>query len=411
MYKKIKSCRACGYGPKPTPPGIKAEGNSERLESVLNLGIHPLSNDFQDEAGERAGFAPLEVLLCPRCGLAQLSVVVRPEILYRDYRYVTSTSDTMQKHFTHLHQLISAEQPIKSLLEVGSNDGLFLEHCLKLGAETVEGYDAAANLVEVAIQRGIPTRCGLFDKETDFPNKFDVIVARHVFCHVDDWQGFMRSCELASTKDTLVVLEIPYVGDLLSRNEFDSIYHEHLSYASLKALSAIKSAFHIHSIHRLAIHGGSIAVMLRRNDCDKTPDADSLKMIEEENISRERWLAFSIVCRRKIDALSDLVNALVDSGKSVVGFGASAKSTVWVNCCKFTKKQIRFICDNTPAKQYKISPGADIPITDEGALLREMPDYAIIFCWNYKQECIEKNKAYLQKGGRFIVPHPDIEIL
>lgn len=408
MYSDKTFCRACNYGKQNVPTGVKSEHNGERLIQVFDLGLQPLANDFGTV--EHAGYAPLSVLFCPCCTLAQLSVVVDPAILYSEYPYVTSKTKTMQDHFGSLWTVILKEKACESVVEIGSNDGDFLKFANEHGAKKVIGIDPAQNLSAYAIERGIPTICNVFNSDSAYSaglsiKEPEVIVARHVFGHIDDWHEFMHGIQILAGKDTLLVVEIPYVVDLLNNTEFDTIYHEHLSYISIASIKALLKStnFHIHNIVRFPIHGGALAVMIRRNDYGLKPD-DSVDSFRE-TITEHTWKSFSFKAKTKISELSKFVNDAVSSGQTVCGFGASAKSTVWINACGFTTKQIKFICDCTPYKQYTLSPGTDIPIVDEGALLRELPDICINFAWNFSDTVIEKNQPYLNHGGQIISPY------
>jgi len=416
MYKSHRTCRACGYGAKPTPPGVKDTSN-EKLVPVLSLGIQPLANDFSDEQGIHAGFAPLEVLFCPRCTLAQLSVVVDPQILYRNYAYVTSKSETMKAHFGALHDLICDEANPKSVVEIGSNDGDLLDFFRGRGTERFYGIDPAANLAEVATQRGIPTEVATFGLctarylRTIFHSP-DVIIARHVFGHVDDWNGFIAGLDLLSDYNTVVVIEVPHAAKLVANCEFDTIYHEHLSYISLRSIEhALKDTrFHIHRIEKFPIHGGAVVVMLRPNNTAFAPHGSVAEHLAGENVTLEGWQGLEQRMKGRIAELRYLVSRIKSEGKKVCAFGASAKSTVLINLCGFSRREIDFIADCTPSKQHKYSPGSNIPIVDEGALLRELPDYAIMCCWNFRDEVLERQKLYRDKGGKFIIPIPQVEI-
>lgn len=415
MYKLHQTCRACGYAPAPYPG--KSAQSSERLIEVFSLGLQPLANDFCDGGDERQGFAPLKVLFCPNCTLAQLSVVVPPSILYSKYNYITSQSKTMQAHFDSLWSDLNMLGPCKKVLEIGSNDGFFLAYCKGNGADHVLGIDPATNLVKVAQERGVNSICSVFDADTarmastTFPTP-DVIVARHVFCHIDDWKGFVHNLAVVAGKDTIIYIEVPYVMDLINGGEFDTIYHEHTSYLSIRALQALlkDSAFYLQAIHRWPIHGGAIGVILRmkpEGEIGMTVD-DYLR--GESGYTAQRWQDFASLAHAKIAALKSMVETRVANGKRVVGYGASAKSTVWVNACGFTRKHLQFITDNTPQKQWKISPGSDIPIVPEGTLTCDLPDYAVCFAWNYADEIIQKEKIFAREGGRWIVPHPQVEV-
>ena len=409
MYKLHTHCRACGFGKDPNPTGAKTQPTNDKLLPVFDLGVQSLANDFRFEHAEHYGYAPLKVMFCPRCTLAQLSVVVKPEILYSNYPYVTSKSQTMQDHFNLLWYEIQKEGNAQSLVEIGSNDGDFLMLAKYRGVNKIIGIDPAQNLSALAVERGLTTVCDQFNSESAYSAGLsvqdpDVIVARHVFCHIDDWQEFMRGIAVLAGNNTLLVIEVPYVVDLLKNVEFDTIYHEHLSYASVTAIRHLlqPTDFHIHKIVKFPIHGGALAIMVRRND-SSIPAHESASQFRDF-ITADTWREFSDSAHSKIRKLSALVRSLANDGHSVCGFGASAKSTVWINACGFDRRHIRFICDSTPGKQWTLSPGSNIPITDEGALMRELPHTCINFAWNFHEEILRKNQDYIGHGGRIITP-------
>lgn len=415
MYTLHRQCRACGYG-NPGAAGIKSDLH-EHLIPVFDLGVQPLANDFVDSTQEHAGCAPLQVLLCPRCGLAQLSITVRPDILYRRYSYITDRSDTMLRHFADLEEALRAESPCESLLEIGSNDGALLRW-FKLKGVKVAGIDPAENLATLAREYQVPTITGLFSRKTAGEalaahGMFDVILARHVFCHIDDWKEFIAALAIPCHKRTVVAIEVPYVKDLLERGEFDTIYHEHLSYLNIGAMQELlaPSPFRLQKILRFSIHGGAILILLRHNEHPSPIDPSVADFLARENLGENDWSAFSKRAKTNIVELENWVRKTRKEGKSVVGFGASAKSTVWVNACHFTRKDLAWISDTTPQKWYKTSPGSDIPIVDEGAILRELPDYAVCFAWNFRDFILRNNEQARNKGVKFVFPVPALEIV
>lgn len=352
------------------------------------------------------------VNFCERCTLAQLSIVVDPAVLYRQYSYETSKSETMRLHFRALWQAIKSQSQAESVIEIGSNDGDFLQFVRNGGADTVIGIDAAENLACIAQRKGVTTVIGILDDHTaDCASRAvplaDVIVARHVFCHADDWHKFMRNVDTMANKDTLVVIEVPYVVDTLEKVEHDQFYHEHLSYLSIKAMAALleRTPFRIQKVMRFPIHGGAIAVFIRRRDFGGVADDSVGRFLDAENITESTWNAFSKAAWARMMNLERRVSDLNTAGQKVVGYGASAKSTVWIGACGFTKNEIAFIVDNTPQKQGKFSPGTDIPILPESALTKERADIAILFSWNYAKEIEAKNKSWVNEGGKFLNPH------
>lgn len=360
----------------------------------------------------------MDVLFCTSCSLAQLSVVVDARTLYHTYAYVTSDSDTMREHFAALVRDLTEEQPPGALVEIGSNNGALLQYMAEAGFTNAVGIEPAENLAAESSARGFLTINDFLNPESaqrakDACGKVAFVLSRHSFCHIDNWKNAVKSLEVLADKDTLLGVEVPWLQNQITNVSFDQVYHEHLSYLSIKAMNALlrDSKLHVHRVIKYPIHGGSILILIRRNDSMKQPHPSAAIYLAQEDITADTWREFSAEAHSQIHKLKLLVRSIRDSGKTVCGYGASAKSTVWISSCAFTKKDICFITDTTKNKWYTVSPGTDIPVTDPGALLRELPDYAIIFAWNYKDEILAKETLYRSKGGRFIVPVPSIKII
>ena len=418
MYKLHTVCRACGFPGPSGPGGTKAAASTDKLIPVLDLGVQPLANDFRKPGEEHAGYAPLQVLFCPRCTLAQLSVVVRPDILYSNYSFVTSPSKTMLSHFQLLLGDILTEQKPGSVVEIGSNDGLFLAFLNDHGYANMVGIDPAQNLATEANKLGIITINDFFGLAAakaarEAAGTVDLVVARHCFCHMDDWRGFVNALDPLVSKDTLICIEVPYALDQIRCGSCDQLYHEHLSYLTLKSVKYLlqDSNYHLHRICHYQIHGGCVLLMIRRNDCLTPPHPSVAVAIEAENITEETWKHFADESEIQIVQLKNKVMDLVHCGKKVCGYGASAKSTVWINACKFTRREIAFICDSTAQKVYCNSPGSEIPIVHEGEHFTQCMDYALLFAWNYQREIVEREKRFTEGGGHWIVPVPQIRVI
>lgn len=418
MYHLHTRCRACGFGQEVTPAGIKIGETNQKLVPVFDLGIQPLANDFRSEAEEHEGFAPLKVLFCPRCTLAQLSVTVRPDILYSHYSYVTSRSPMMRDHFEALRKQIATLGGNRRVLEIGSNDGTLLEYLRTHGHDQVFGIDPAENLSIKANQIGIPTMCEMFNLSSAKAWRKEVgtagvILARHVFCHINNWQDFVQGLEAVSDKHTLIGIEVPHAEKMLRGVEYDTIYFEHTSYFTVRAMEALlrQSDFHIHEVTDYPVHGGSLMVWLRHNESGIPPTANVQSRLEHERAGMGQWVDFSTKSHENISKLKTLVKGLRSKHKRVVGFGASAKSTVAINACGFTRQDIEYVTDTTPEKMYKLVPGTDIPIFDQGALLRDLPDYAVCWAWNFLTDVLTGQKAYLNNGGKFILPVPEVKVI
>jgi hypothetical protein len=418
VYTIHNRCRACNFGPPILPGGTKAGANSDRLLPAFSLGVQPLANDFCADGEERAGLAPLEILLCPQCGLAQLSVVVDPGILYaKDYPYVTSKSDTMRQHFELLWNDCSAQASCKTVLEIGSNDGDFLNYCRGHGAEAVIGIEPAANLAQAAEKQGIRTIRDFFNPvsaamASQAMPKVGMIFARHVFCHVPDWQAFMANLQLLAGPETLICIEVPYVMDQLKAISFDQIYHEHCSYLSIRAIKALLNGgpFCLKDLKHYTIHGGAILLMIQRRSPEIKASQTVLEYLDAESATQKSWQEFAEKSSDAIEKLKGLIKQLRKEGKRVVGFGASAKSTVWINAMGLTRADLSCVYDCTPSKWYRYIPGTDIPIVNQGGFYVDDPEYAVIFAWNFAEEIMDKNRKWMEGGGSFIVPIPEAKI-
>ena len=418
MYTLHKTCRACGYGPLQTAPGTKTNPGLERLVPVFNLGVQPLANDFTRDDGEHAGFAPLEVVLCPRCHLSQLSVVVNPEVLYSRYLYTTSKSNMMQEHFNRLWNDCRQFVDGPSVIEIGSNDGEFLKFCQEHGAAAVCGIEPADNLAEISRQKGINTINDYFGPQSaslasDSIPEPGIIFARHVFCHVDDWNGFMSNLQLLASANTVICIEVPYVLDQLEQTSFDQIYHEHLSYLSIGAMQMLLNSgpFGLKSVIHYPIHGGAIVLVIQRRVTGFVQDATVQELISRELHLEKQWELFSIRAAKLITDLREKIMELTNQNKRVVGFGASAKSTVWINAMKLNRYHLKAVYDCTPEKLYRYIPGTDIPVVHQGTFYADGPDYAVMFAWNYAAEILSTQKRWMEGGGKFIIPVPEIRII
>jgi C-methyltransferase C-terminal domain/Putative zinc binding domain/Methyltransferase domain len=402
MYKTVTQCRAC---------------QSTDLTEVFSFDKPlPLANDFVKPGGERQGFVPVRILFCRECTLAQLGEVVSPEILYKNYLYVTSSSETMRRHFDRLLKDLVSENGKGSILEAGSNDGLFLEFASKNGFKDVVGVDPAENLGQATV---FPRINGVFYHGTaaramaalEKP-KVDYIVARHCFCH-QEWTPFMEACTVVAHAKTLIAIEVPYAPDLLRKTEFDSIYSEHTSYLTIKSIVALlkRWPFHLHGVLRYGVHGGAVLLMLRHNDSGIQPHLSADEMLHDENVTETQWVLFGEKTRHKIENISKLVRKYKEDGQIVSAFGASAKASVLISACGFTDKEIAFVSDNSPLKPGRLMPGTSIPVIEESEMLSHHPDYAIMTAWNYEKEICAKMQKWRDRGGKFIIPDDQLRIV
>ena len=411
MIQERTHCRTCG---------------SKNLKLILDLGKTALVNDFlkpEDVAGYKISL-PLRVVLCPDCSLVQLADTVDPKILYSHYAYVTSTSKTMDTHLNKMmtHLLSTARLGAGSkVLEIASNTGVFLKKFKEQGCEVL-GVEPAENIADVALATAIPTRKEFFNHATAKKLRgewgtADLILGRHVFAHIDDLRDLVAGLEAISHSETLIAFEVPYVVDFFEHTEYDTIYHEHLSYISVASVQALvkDSAFMLSRVDHYPIHGGSILFHLRHRASKVPPHASVAQALEKEKQMKladpETWKAFAQRVAHIRTELPALLRKLKAEGKRIIGYGASAKGNTLLNTCGITTKELDYIIDNTPFKQNKIAPGSWIPVASPERLLADQPDYALLLAWNFAPEIIKRESEFQKRGGRFIVPIPEPKII
>jgi len=392
----------------------------------LDLGKTPLANDFIDpaEVPNYNTFLPLRLCVCRTCTLAQLADTVDPTVLYARYAYVTSTSRTMDEHLSaqcrHLMEVAGLKGGAR-VLEIASNTGMYLRKFQERGCEVL-GVEPAQNISEMAAKSGVPTRTEFFnalnaDRIRNEWGAADLIIGRHVFAHIDDLHDVLSGLEMVSDTSSMVAFEVPYLVDFFNGTQFDTIYHEHLSYVSVKSLQALteNSGFFVQRIDHYPIHGGSILFHLRRRDsgASEHPSVGEALQVEERMKlgQTEAWKPFVERVQRVRRELPALVRGLRAQGKRVIGYGASAKGNTLLNTSGLTNKDLDYIIDNTPFKQNKVAPGSWLPIRAPEWLLRDQPDYALILAWNFAPEIIGRETEYQQRGGRFILPIPEPKII
>lgn len=402
-HHKRTCCRAC-------------EG--ERLSLFLELGNQPLANAFLASGDEFAGeaFYPLNVYFCEDCSLVQLLDVIDPEVLFRNYIYVTGTSDTIARHNAAYARTVAELLPLGPsdlVVEAASNDGSLLKQFRALGVPTL-GVEPAANLAEVARENGIETEARFFSSDTarglrESYGRAKAVIGNNVLAHVDDTIDFLRGARYLLADGGMVIFEVPYLAELLDRLEYDTIYHEHLCYFSVIALQRLceSAGLGIARIDRMSVHGGSLRVYARAQNGHA---ADAEAMAEAER----RAGLDSIVCYRRFAAdvstsremLRNLLCRLRGEGRSVAGYGAPAKGNTLLNYCGIDTTLVPYTVDKNERKVGLYTPGMHIPVRPVSTLLAEQPDDVLILAWNFAAEVMSQQQAYRARGGRFITPVP-----
>lgn len=385
----------------------------------------PLPNRFIKKNTEKEDFYPLSCVVCQRCFLVQLNIVIDPRLMFTDYLYIPSTAKMMMNNFTNLayEALLKFNLRRKDLIiDIGSNDGSLLEIFSKQGFNVL-GVDPAKNLSQVAVAKGIPTKAAPFNLKTAVSinkkfGKAKLITATNVVAHIHNLGQLLKGVNHLLDNNGLFITEFPYLLDLVEKQEFDTIYHEHLSYFSLRPWMFIidKHGLEIIDVKRVNIHGGSIRITHRQKKTDRKIFPDSLKFLlgleEKENLyNNSTYLEFSQKIEQKKKQLVELLKGLKKDGKKIVGIGAAAKGNVLTNFFNIGTEYLDYIVDSTPHKQYSYTPGKKIPVYPEEKILSDKVDYALVLAWNFKDEIIRKHKMFKKKGGKFILPIPEILVI
>lgn len=410
--KKILSCRIC-------------KGNN--LLPYLDLGITPLANGLvkPENINKNELKFPLIVCYCKDCSLSQLSVVVNPEILFRDYFYMSSISNTFKVHCnsiaTNLTETLQLDEN-DLVVDIASNDGCLLQEFKKMKTKIL-GIEPAVNLASLANSNDIETLNTFWNEES--ANKIlqeyggaKVITAFNVFAHVDDVHGFVKNVKTALNDDGMFVIQVPYMIDFLEKHEFDTVYHEHLSYFLLKPLQYIleQHDMKVAKVKKHSIHGGTIEIRAIKN----TPENKNIKsniddfIIIEKNLgyyNEESYLNFAKEVQNIKKNLVELIYDLQKQGKIIAGFAASAKGNTLLNYCGIDSNSIKYIVDETPTKQGLLTPGGHIPIVPISNLENNPPDYLLILAWNFVEEIIEKTNQFKTDDGKYIIPIPKIQLI
>jgi hypothetical protein len=275
---------------------------------------------------------------------------------------------------------------------------------------------------EQARAHGVPTITGFFSEQVARQIRQEhgpaaAVLANNVLGHIDDLGGVMRGVQHLLADHGVVVIEVPYIVDLLDHLEFDTVYHEHLSYLGVRPLKRLFEQFglEIFEVRKQAVHGGTIRVFGRRRGMGSVPVDASVAAYDALEQSAgtadlARLARFAQAVQNLRDELTAMVYKLRATGQRIVGYAASAKGNVLMNYCGFGPAQLEYLTDATPAKQGRYSPGVRIPIKSPEHFRTDRPDYALLLAWNHKDEILGKEKAYRDAGGKFIVPIPSVHL-
>jgi SAM-dependent methyltransferase len=406
-----RSCRFCGAGLRRT---------------LVDLGMSPLCETYpaKSELSRGEVYYPLHVFVCEQCFLVQLEEFESPENIFSDYPYFSSYSDSWLKHAENYCDKMIGRLELNAqsfVVEVASNDGYLLQYFVQRNVPVL-GIEPAVNVAKAAINKGVPTLVRFFG--TPLAEQLaveghcaDLVLGNNVLAQVPDLNDFVEGLKILLKSTGVLTLEFPHLLQLMNRNEFDTIYHEHFSYFSLLTTARILDAhgLKVFDVEELPTHGGSLRVYACRSENHTRAIEQSVeKVIEDEKkaglASTEGYDNFARqVKETKLELMKFLITA-AQEGKSVAGYGAPGKSATLLHYCGIGKDLIAYTVDRSPHKQGRFLPGTHIPIYPPDRIREAKPDYVVILPWNLKDEIMAQLQYIREWGGRFVVPIPKVAI-
>jgi SAM-dependent methyltransferase len=344
--------------------------------------------------------------------------------MFSNYAYVSGTAKSFIQHFHNLADQIITKFSLDQssfVVEIGSNDGTLLER-FQNSDIPVLGVDPAANIALLANESGIPTRNDYFtlNVATDILSEFglaDVIIANNVLAHTTQLNNIVAGVQKLLSPKGVLVFEVSYLLDVVQKLLFDTIYHEHVSYHSIKPLKAFFESFglEIFNVELIPSHGGSIRVYVQHKNGPHAVHFSVDGCISAENESLLHLVETYVSMKKRIDLLKEKIQVLFaqikNSGSKICGFGAPAKATTLMYEFNIGSEIVEFIIDDSPLKQGMFTPGLHIPVQPRSYLATHKVDYVIILAWNFAEQIVDELKTSLDGEVVFIVPLPELEIL
>jgi len=392
--------------------------SSPRLEKFLDLGDQPHCDSLlnPEDLSRPEPYYPLQVCFCRDCTAVQINYTVPKETMFGEYLYVSGTTQTLRNHFQSSTERLISQLGLKPghfVVDIGSNDGTWLA-CFQKAGLRVLGVDGARNLAAIANGRGIETWARFFNAQVAreiiaAKGQANLVTAAGVFFHLEELHSVTEGiAELIAAGGVFCVQAIS-LADMLRYTQFDQVYHEHLTYWTVKSLDRLFALHGLEIFHagKLTIHGGSLELLVATKGTRKIdPSVDKMRA-EEAALGADKLEAYQRLAARVREIEAEVMGILRDyaaQGKKVYAFGAPAKGATMLNSFHITPELVQCAVEVNPLKIGKFIPGARIPIVDEAKTPR--PDAYLVLAWNFLKEFLQKQKDYILSGGEFIVPIP-----
>ena len=394
-------------------------------DEFADLGMSPLANSYltPEQANAMEPFYPLRVLVCRACFLVQLEAYESAAHIFSDYAYFSSYSTSWLDHARRYVEMVVERFGLGSgsqVVELASNDGYLLQYFREHDVPVL-GIEPAANIAEVAIERGIPTKVEFFGRQTATSLarecSADLVLGNNVLAHVPDLNDFVSGLPLVLKPAGVITMEFPHLLRLVEDNQFDTIYHEHFSYFSFLTVQRVFAAHGLRcfDVEQLPTHGGSLRIYGCHEGASHSETQRARQLAERERAAGydalDLYRSYAARVRASKHEILEFMIGLKHEGKRIAGYGAPAKGNTLLNYCGIGRDFVDFTVDRNPHKQGLFLPGTHIPIRPPAAIDEERPDVVFILPWNLREEIMQQLHHIRDWGGRFLVRAPQIGLL
>ena len=386
---------------------MKCKITNKIIEPFMSFGKMPIANGFvKKEDFDKEFYFNMEVGFCEDLSLFQLNDHPKPELMFNEkYPFFSSSSELMKVHFKDYAEYINKNflNSESKVIEIGSNDGTLLKNFSNHGIECL-GFEPSKNVADKATSEGVKTINSFFntnnlDQAKEYLGKTDIICASNVICHIPNLNDLIVSLDKMLSKNGVFIFEEPYLGSMFEKVSYDQIYDEHIYMFSASSVAKIFKLYDFELVDVLpqSTHGGSMRYVIKRKNVEKK-SKNLVQTLEREKMKKldslESCIQFKKNCELSKIQLIKKIDKLKNNNKSICGYAATSKSTTILNYCNIDNKTIKFICDTTPEKIGKFSPGMHIPIVDMKHFRENITDAVYLFAWNHKEEILKKEDKF-----------------
>ena len=394
-----------------------------QTKPVIDFGDMPIANNFVKNIESDTFRFRMSTSFCEDCLLFQLDEQPTPEQMFHSsYPFFTGLSEYMKSHFKEFAESHTRTLEIEKsfVVEIGSNDGTFLENIKQKKLRHL-GIDPSANVVQKSIDKGVNAEVNFFGSEVakSVVKNYgfaDRIFAANIVCHVEDLNDFITGIKELLSKNCEFIFEEPYIGSMIEKTSYDQIYDEHIFIFGVLSIQRIFQRHGLALIDAIpqVTHGGSMRYVIKHVDVAEETGR-LLELVKQEiDLGLDKidvYLQFAVKCQQNKIELLNLLNQLKKEGKRVAGYAATSKSTTILNFCGINNDLIEFISDSTPEKIGCMSPGSHIPIVSHEAMKVNLPDFLVLFAWNHEAEILKKENGLAGQGVKWIRFVPKVKVL